>query len=74
MNLRLVKASEEYRSRISEMMDEWNRYDEKIIPYAIRRLDYRDFENYCNNLEVRDDSSGLVPDSTFFCLDEDFAI
>ena len=66
MNLRLVKASGEYRSQISDMMEEWNSFDEKIVPYAIRRLDYRDFENYCNNLEIRDDGSGLVPDSTFF--------
>lgn len=71
MNLKLVKACEEYRSQISDMMEEWNSYGEKIVPYAIRRLDYRDFEYYCHNLEMRDDSSGFVPDSTFFCLDED---
>ena len=71
MNLRLVKASKEYRSQISDMMEEWNSFGEKIVPYAIRRLDYRDFDYYCNNLEIRDDGSGLVPDSTFFCLDED---
>lgn len=71
MNLKLVKACEEYRRQISEMMEEWNSYDERIVPYAIRRLDYKDFENYCNNLEMRDNSSGFVPDSTFFCLDED---
>ncbi len=68
-NLKLVKASAEYRNQISDMMEEWNNYNEKIVPYAIRRLDYRDFENYCNSLEIRDDGSGLVPDSTFFCLD-----
>ena len=39
MNLRLVKASEEYRSQISNMMEEWNSIGEKIVPYAIRRLD-----------------------------------
>lgn len=71
MNLRLVKASTEYCSQICDMMEEWNRFGEKIIPYAIRRVDYRDFENYCNHLEIREDRSGLVPDSTFFCLDED---
>ncbi len=71
MNLKLVKASEEYRSQISDMMEEWNGYGEKIIPYAIRRLDYRDFETYCCGLEIKDAGSGLVPDSTFFCLDED---
>ena len=71
MNLRLVKASEEYRSQIIDMMEEWSSSGEKIVPYAIRRMDYRNFENYCNNLEIKNDSSGLVPDSTFFCLDED---
>lgn len=69
MNLKLVKASEEYRSQINDMMEEWNNYNEKIVPYAIRRSDYRDFENYCNSLDIRDDGSGQVPDSTFFCLD-----
>ena len=69
MNLKLVKASKEYRTQITEMLDEWYASGEKIIPYTIRRLDYRDFEYYCANLEVKDTSSGLVPDSTFFCLD-----
>lgn len=71
MNLKLVKASMEYRNQISDMMEEWNNYGEKIIPYAIRRLDYRNFEQYCKNLEVKDNRDGLVPDSTFFCFDEE---
>lgn len=71
MNLRLVKLEEKYRGHLNEMMDEWSEADEKIIPYSIRRNDYRDFEIYLNNLEVRTASDGLVPDSTFFCLDED---
>ena len=33
MNLRLIKASEEYRSQISDMMEEWNSFGEKIVPY-----------------------------------------
>ena len=71
MNLKLVKATKEYQRQITEMMDEWYANGEKIIPYVIRRLDYRDFDYYCENLEVKDTSEGLVPDSTFFCLDED---
>ncbi len=71
MKLRLVKASNQYRDQILDMLDEWNATGEKIIPYAIRRVDYQDFANYCRNLEVTDPSDGLVPDSTFFCLDED---
>ena len=71
MKLRLVKASMQYSDQIKDMLQEWNATGEKIIPYAIRRLDYHDFAYYCDNLEVRDTSDGLVPDSTFFCLDEE---
>ena len=71
MKLKLIKASNRYRQEISNMLDEWNATGEKIIPYAIRRLDYHDFAYYCDNLEVKDTIGGLVPDSTFFCLDEE---
>ena len=71
MNLKLIKASNEYKKQISAMLDEWYSAGEKIIPYSIRRLDYHDFEYYCKNLEIKDTSGGLVPDSTFFCLDTD---
>ena len=71
MKLRLVKLEAKYRRHLDEMMGEWYATGEKIIPYAIRRLDYRDFEHYMENLEVKDGSCGLVPDSTFFCLDEE---
>lgn len=71
MNLKLIKASDQYRAQITDMLDEWHQTGEKIIPYAIRRTDYHDFDNYCENLEVKDETGGLVPDSTFFCLDED---
>lgn len=42
-----------------------------MVPYAIRKTDYHDFEKYCSSLEVKDDSPDSVPDSTFFCLDEE---
>lgn len=71
MKLRLIKASPEYRDRITDMLEEWHATGEKIIPYAIRRLDWHDFDAYCQNLEVKDTAGGLVPDSTFFCLDEE---
>ena len=71
MNLKLVKASAEYKAQIADMLEEWYVSGEKIIPYAIRKNDYHNFEHYCDNLEVKDTSSGLVPDSTFFCLDTD---
>ncbi len=71
MNLKLVKASLEYKEQIFNMMKEWYSTGEKIIPYSIRRLDYHDFDNYCANIEVKENTEGLVPDSTFFCLDTD---
>ena len=71
MQLKLVKLTPEYRSQLTEMMDEWSAASEEIIPYAIRKNDYRDFYYYLKHLEVKDDTGSLVPDSTFFCLDEE---
>lgn len=71
MKLKLVKAANEYRTQITEMLDEWYSSGEKIVPYAIRRLDYHDFEYYCRNIENRNTNEKAVPSSTFFCLDED---
>ena len=71
MKLKLVKASEEYRPQIVDMLDEWYATGEKIVPYAIRVTDYHDFTRYCEAIEVKDPKNGLVPDSTFFCLDEE---
>ena len=71
MKLKLVKLDKKYEKHFSDMMEEWYSTGEKIIPYAIRRLDFRDFDYYMNNLEVKDNKEGLVPDSTFFCLDEE---
>lgn len=71
MKLRLVKLSPEYRPHLDEMMEEWTVAGEKIIPYVLRRLDYRDFERYLAGLEIQKPTDGLVPDSTFFCLDEE---
>ena len=71
MKLSLVKLSEEYKRHLNEMMEEWYGTGEQISPYVIRRNDYKDFEYYMDNLEVKEGTENLVPDSTFFCLDED---
>ena len=71
MKLRLIKLTEKYRTQLNDMMDEWYGAGEKIIPYAIRRTDYHAFEAYIKSLEVKEVQEGLVPDSTFFCLDEE---
>lgn len=71
MRLKLVKLTPEHRELLEEMMDEWSSAGEKIVPYAIAKHDYRDFEAYRDSLEVKHPAGGLVPDSTFFCLDTD---
>ena len=71
MNLRLIKASENYERQIRDMLEEWYATGEKIVPYAIRRLDYHDFKYYIDNLEVKNPPENYVTDSTFFCIDDD---
>ena len=72
MKLKLVRLEQKYRPQLEDMLGEWYTSGEKIIPYAIRRLDYRDFDRYLSELEVKEgNTEGLVPDSTLFCLDEE---
>ncbi len=68
--LRLVRLNEQNYPLLCEMMEEWTKADERIIPYAIRRNDYRDYDFYSQNLDVLTPKDGLVPDHTLFCLDE----
>ena len=59
------------KPELSDMMEEWTAAGEKIIPLAIRKTDWRDFDAYAESLEVKEGDDRLVPDSTFFCLDTD---
>ena len=59
MNLRLIKASENYERQIKDMLEEWYATGEKIVPYAIRRVDYHDFKYYIDNLEVKNSPEKL---------------
>ena len=43
----------------------------KIVPSAIARCDYQDFDNYMNCLDNNVEKDGYVPYSTLFCLDEE---
>lgn len=70
LKLKLVKLENGYKQQLFDMLDEWYSTGEKIVPYAIRKTDYHDFEKYRSSLEVQD-RPDLVPDSTFFCLDEE---
>ena len=67
--LKLVKLNIENYPLICEMMDEWTLADEVIVPRAISKADYHNYYEYSEAIEVRSESSELVPDSTFFCLD-----
>ena len=73
MTLRLIPAREApaYRAQILDMMEEWQATGEKIVPYAIRRQDVHDFPAWCTSLEQTKPQEGLVPDSTFLCLEEE---
>ena len=74
MNVRLVKLTKAYKAHLEEMMQEWTGTGEKIVPYAIRKNDYRHFDHYLDNLEIKQETGGKVPDTTFFCLDVDRGI
>ena len=69
MNIRLVKLTKEYKEQLEDMMQEWISTGEKIVPYAIRKNDYHNFDYYLDNLEITQEIDGRVPDTTLFCLD-----
>lgn len=69
--LRLIKLEKIYMPQLIEMMDEWSSTDEKIIPFAIRKVDYHDYHTYAASLENKEATKVIVPDSTYFCLDEE---
>ena len=75
MSLKLIKLTKEYESALAEMIDEWKE-DQEInntnhSPWAIFKNDYHDFDYYLENLEIKSEGDGRVPDSVFFLLDED---
>lgn len=73
MTLRLVKGNLEFKNQIIDMIDEWKLYNEthdtNASPASIFKNMDKDFEYYIEHLEVKKNNNGLVPDSTFFCLD-----
>ena len=67
--LTLVKLNAGFAAQLTDMMDEWTKANEKIIPWSIRKCDYHDLNRYMASLEVQEPCGKYVPDSTFFCLD-----
>jgi len=66
--LELVKLNLENYPLAVEMMEEWCAAGERIVPSAIAKEDYRQFDRYVNSLELKEPTPGLVADSTYFCL------
>ena len=71
IHIRLVKLTPAYRRQLFDMMEEWLAAEQDFSPYVIRKNDYRDFDRYLAELETKEEKDGRVPDSVFFCLDED---
>ena len=71
MDLQLVKMSEKFKPLLFDMMDEWTKTGETIIPWAIRKVDYHDFDAYLKSLEESEPKEGYVPASTFFAHDRE---
>lgn len=75
MSMKLIKGSYEYKEQIIDMLKEWKEYNDtheaNRSPWAIFKNSYDDFDYYLSNLETREPDDGMVPDSTFFCLDEE---
>lgn len=69
-SLVLVELSNEYKDLLFDMMDEWTKEEpDNHTPWAIFKNDYHDFDNYLANLDIKEESNGKVPDSTYFVLD-----
>ena len=73
MSLKLIKLTKTYEKQLGEMIDEW-KADQELnhtnhSPWAIFKNDYHDFDYYLENLEVKEEADGKVPDSVFFLLD-----
>ena len=75
MSLKLIKLTKEYEKQLGEMIDEWEDDQElnhtNHSPWAIFKNDYHDFDYYLENLEVKTEADGKVPDSVFFLLDDE---
>ena len=72
MKIKLVKLKSDNYPLLTEMMDEWSKEEkEKQVPYSIFKNDYKNKELYLNELEVKEDHSFLVEDSTFFLSADD---
>ena len=47
--LKLVKLTPENYPLLVDMMDEWTSTGETIVPWAIRKADYHDYDTYASS-------------------------
>lgn len=69
MEFELVKLTSEYKTHLFDMMDEWTASGEKIIPTSLTANDYKDFDCFMRKLCHEKEHNGIVPETTYFCLD-----
>ncbi len=76
MNLELIKATNESKEQLSEMLTEWKRdiivNHTNASPWKIWAYDFHNFDHYIKNLNTTEETkNGWVPDTTLFCFDKD---
>lgn len=55
---------------LKDMMSDWSASGENVIPRNIVSDVYTDYQYYMENLDITDISYGLVPDTTYFGLNQ----
>lgn len=73
--IKLIKLTNKYKLQLAEMIDEW-KLDQELnhtnhSPWVLFKNDYNDFDNYLNNLELKEEKDGKVPNSVFFLFDDE---
>ncbi len=65
----LIKLNKKNQKEFEEMMEEWLQTEDigdNYTPYAIFKNDYKNFDNYLDNLEIKTKTDNLVTDSVYF--------
>lgn len=66
---KLVELSKKYKKQFIDMMEEWSRKNEKIIPYILNNIDYHYFDHFVSQAELIESNRVKSPSKLYFCLD-----
>ena len=47
MKLTLIHASQEYRTQITDFLDEYTNSGERLVPSALSKKDYHNYDECC---------------------------